>query len=65
MKPFDVGEFAKYLKFGKGIIESRKDAESYIKQGYLPDRLLLHFKMNDDTLQYVLSQCAVSKIRLN
>ena len=65
MKPFDIKKFAEQVKFGKGIIKDRKKAKSYIESGYNPEKLLLHFKVNSDTLQYILAQTAINKSKYN
>lgn len=54
------------VKFGKGIIRSKKDAMNYIKFGYNPYKLLKNFKIIDNfALQYVLAEAAKSKVNLN
>lgn len=54
------------IKFGRGIIRSKKNAEGYINFGYSPSRLLLHYDIvNDEALQYILAEIAREKSKLN
>lgn len=65
MKSFNTTNFIKQFNFGKGFIKSKNDAKEYIDIGYKPERLLLHFGVSDDALQYILSKIATSKISYN
>jgi len=65
MKPFDIRKFAGQFEFNKGIIRNRKKAEDLIKLGYKPNRLLLHFVVDNDSLQFILAQIENDKIKYN
>jgi len=57
---------AESLGFGKGVIRTKKDAMDYIKFGYNPNKLLANFTVLDNSaLQYILSEMAMSRIKLN
>lgn len=65
MNPYDVNKAAAQLKFNKGTLKSRKDAKFYIDNGYSPVRLLIHFNVNDDILQYLIALTAMDKMKYN
>ena len=66
MKKYDARKMAKIIKFGKGVIRTKKDAMNYIKFGHNPDKLLLNFNVvNNDALQYILAEIEMNKIKLN
>lgn len=49
-------EFLKDIKFGIGYLQDRKDAVYFIKNGYNPTRLLMHYKVTNEILQYILAE---------
>ncbi len=66
MKKINNKNFIENFKFGKGIIRSKSDAQNYIKFGYNPSRLLLHYKIVDiQATQYIISEIAKKEIILN
>jgi hypothetical protein len=66
MNKYDAKKMAKIIKFGKGIIRTKKDAVDYIKFGYNPNKLLFNFTVLDnDALQYILAKMEMTKIKLN
>jgi hypothetical protein len=66
MEKYDARKMVKTIKFGKGVIRTKKDVIDYIKFGYNPNRLLLDFTVTDnDALQYIFAEMSISKIRIN
>jgi hypothetical protein len=65
MKPFNIKDFTKNIKFGNVKIANKKDIDNYIGLGYKPESLLFLFKPNSELLIYILSLIATSKVNLN
>lgn len=51
-----MNEIFRNISFNKGFIRTKSHAKFLLKNGYTPDRLLLHYNMNFKVLTFVLAK---------
>lgn len=49
----------------KGFLQNIDDVKFLLENGYTPQRLLIFYDVNGESLQYLMAQMAVSVLRAN